>query len=473
MAIPNVMHTGRSAMQAAKAAMSATGHNISNASTEGFSRQKVEVSSQPSPAPPGSKMQIGQGVTISRVGRMNDEYIEKQIINASLDKSSHEEKDLMLRQTEDIFNEMGGEGLNRLMSRFFNEFRKLANEPDNQAVRQSVREATMAMVNDVHRMRASVEDVRVHIDSRINGAVSDINAAATEIRDLNQRVQVMATGGGNPNDLMDQRDRALRKLAQLTDIQMFHDPRSGMTVNLKGIGPLVSGPNAEQLDTFRSPADEYGKVENALDIKSSSSAKGIVTHVIKGGKLGALLDVRDKTLSVVANRLDELAYSITSTVNEVHQQGFTMNGAQGANFFKPINQIQRAAEFLDLSDEVKASVNNIATAAAPDSPGDNRIALAISGIQGMRVMGDGKSTVDEFYNAIVGDVGVVTARNRNALNQQKDIQTQLEKMREQISGVSIDEETTNLLQFQHTFDASAKVIQIADEMMKTVLDLKR
>ena len=120
MAIPNVMHTGRSAMQAAKAAMSATGHNISNASTEGFSRQKVEVSSQPSPAPPGSKMQIGQGVTISRVGRMNDEYIEKQIRNASRDTASHEEKDLMLRQTEDIFNEMGGEGLNRLMSRFFN-----------------------------------------------------------------------------------------------------------------------------------------------------------------------------------------------------------------------------------------------------------------------------------------------------------------------------------------------------------------
>ena len=88
-------------------------------------------------------------------------------------------------------------------------------------------------------------------------------------------------------------------------------------------------------------------------------------------------------------------------------------------------------------------------------------------------MNDGQATVDDFYNSIVSDVGVATSRNRESMGQAKDIQTQLSKFRDQISGVSIDEETANLLQFQHAFDASAKVIQIADEMLKTVLELKR
>jgi flagellar hook-associated protein 1 FlgK len=108
-----------------------------------------------------------------------------------------------------------------------------------------------------------------------------------------------------------------------------------------------------------------------------------------------------------------------------------------------------------------------------DSPGDNRVALAISNIQDQRVVNDGKSTLDEWYNSIVGDVGVVMNRNRSTMNQQRDIITQLNKTRDQISGVSMDEETANLMQFQHTYDASAKVIQVADDMLKTVLELKR
>jgi flagellar hook-associated protein 1 len=88
-------------------------------------------------------------------------------------------------------------------------------------------------------------------------------------------------------------------------------------------------------------------------------------------------------------------------------------------------------------------------------------------------MNEGKATMDDWYNSIITDVGVIAGRNRENLSQQKDIVVQLGKMRDQLSGVSLDEETTNLLQYQQAFDASAKVIQVADEMLKTVLELKR
>ena len=165
-------------MVAAKAAIATTGHNIANANTEGYSRQRVMTESTPAQGGPGSHAQIGTGTQIARVERVNDEYIEKQLRNGGRDLANMEEKDLMLKQTEDIFNEMNGDGVNRLISRFFNEFRQLSNEPDNEAVRQSVREGAQAMINDFHRLRHEVEDVRDHIDSRLEGYAREANDLA-------------------------------------------------------------------------------------------------------------------------------------------------------------------------------------------------------------------------------------------------------------------------------------------------------
>jgi flagellar hook-associated protein 1 FlgK len=459
-------------MVAAKAQMATTSHNISNANTDGYSRQRVQQAADAA-VPHGQRNLIGQGTLLSRTERINDSYVEKQIRNASRDLAHMEEKDLALRQTEDIFNEMGGEGLNRLVAKFFNDFRKLANEPNNEAVRQSVRESSQSMVNDFKRLRSQVEDVRDHIDSRIEGFTREMNSLAEQVKDLNIKIKIRENGGAQANDLRDQRDTAFKKLASFVDVTMHPDKDGAYNIDIRGVGPLVNGPNAEKFMVDRTPATEDGKPENALTIRTTASASNDVTHTIRGGKLGALVEVRDQTLSTIQKRLDEMAVMLTDSVNAIHQEGYTRNGVRGVNFFKPIGVKTGASEFMSLSDEVASDSNNIAAAAIADSPGDNRIAVAIASIQGMKIMDGGKSSVDDFYNSIVSDVGIVSGRNRENINQQKDITMQLGKIRDQISGVSIDEETANLMQFQHSFDASAKVIQIADECLKTVLDLRR
>ena len=460
-------------MTAAKTAIATSGHNIANANTEGYNRQRVEQSAAVGSPKPGSRSEVGRGVGAVGVSRINDEYIEKQIRNSSRDLAHAEEKDLFLRQTEDVFNELNGEGLNRLMTRFFNEFRKLGNEPDNEAVRQSVRESTKALVNDIKRMRGEIDDVRRHIDSRMDGYVREMNSLSEELKDLNIKIKVATVGGGQPNDLLDRRDMVLKQLGSYVDLQMHKDNEGGYVVNIKGVGPLVAGPMSTKFSTERTPADDEGKLADSLDLKTEASANGKVTHLVTGGKVGALLETRDKLLSTIVDRLDHLAFGVSQAVNQIHSQGFNRYGQQGANFFKPLDEVARASERIDLSDEVKENVNFIATAFEPDSPGDNRIAIAISGLQGQKLLNDGKATIDDFYNSIVSDIGVANARNRSVMTQQKDIATQLGKIREQVSGVSIDEETANLLQFQHAFDASAKVIQVADECLKTILELKR
>lgn len=472
MAIPNVMQTGRSGMVAAKAQMATTSHNISNANTEGYSRQRTDQKPD-NPVAHGTHSFIGRGTLLSRTGRINDQYVEKQLRNSGRELGHLEEKDFALKQTEDIFNEMGGEGLNRIVAKFFNDFRKLGNDPDSEAVRHAVRESSQAMINDFHHLRSQVEGLRNHIDARIEGYSRDVNAIAKDITELNIKIKSMEIGGAPANDLNDQRDLLVKKLYSYMDLQSHSDKDGGINIDVKGIGPLVNGPNHETLRIERTPKDSEGKDVNSLSIFSSSSANGDVTHTLKGGKIGALLEVRDQTLGKVLDQLDELAKAITDSVNEIHFQGFSREGETGHFFFKPLDSKDKASAEFGLSESIKENVNNIAAAAAENAPSDNRIALAISQVQNMRLMNDGKSSLDDFYNSIVSEVGVHAGRTKTSLAQQKDIDNNLTKMRDQISGVSIDEETANLLQFQQMYDASARVINVADECLKTVLALGR
>jgi flagellar hook-associated protein 1 FlgK len=473
MGVGNILQTGRTGMTAAKTGIATTGHNISNATTEGFSRQRVQTTAETPRNSVGGHL-IGDGTRVSRIERVNDEYIEKQIRNTGRDLAKMQEKDLALRQTEDIFNEMGGEGLNRIMSKFFNDFRRLSMEPENTAIRQSVRESSMAMISDFKRLRTSIEEVARGIDSRLDGYTSEANSLATQLRDLNLQIKKMEVAGSVPNDLLDRRDQTLKQLGSLMELTMHKSNDGQYTVEVRGVGPLVVGPNVQRFSVFRSQAENPNEIENSLQVRTSSNSLGRITNKIQGGKIGALLEVRDHTLSTILNRLDELAYTVSESVNQVHEQGFTRDGRTGVGFFKKIPPgTTGAANFLDLSEAVKSDINSIAASAEPNSPGDNRIAIALSGLQGQKLLNGGQTTVDDYYNSIVSDVGVASARNKDAMNQSQDIATQLNKIREQVSGVSIDEETANLMQYQNAFGASAKVIQVADEMLKTILDLKR
>lgn len=477
MALPNIFNTGRSGMMAARTQLATAGHNIANANTEGFSRQRVE---QATNTPSGSiansgygSQQVGSGANVKRVERINDAYLEKAIRNAGRDLSSFEEKDVSLRQTESIFNEMNGEGLNRLVSKFFNDFRRLSTDPTSLALREAVRESAKSVTGDIRRVYSELNNVREHMDARIEGMVREVNSVLGDLKQTNLRIQQLEVKGAIPNDLLDKRDLLLKKLSSYFEANMHKDSSGAYTIDVPGVGPVATGPIIQEFSVARSPKDDTGKPENSYDVLTNASSNSVVTHKMRGGKLGGAIEVRDQLLGRMMDRMDQLAFSISDSVNQIHEMGFDRYGRPAQNFFKPLDQVHRAAEKIQISDAIENDANQIATAAVPDAPSDNRIAIAIANIQGLKFMGDGTATMDDWYNSIVSDIGVMTASNRSNYNQQKDVVNQLSKFREQISGVSIDEETANLLQYQHVFDASAKVLQVADELLKTVLEIKR
>jgi flagellar hook-associated protein 1 FlgK len=475
MALLNVFQSGKSGMTTAKAGIATAGHNISNASTEGFSRQRATSEAQVTQQQAGrGGPYYGQGSKLARIERINDQYLEKQLREGGKDVAYNEEKQMFLGQIEDVFNEMNGDGLNRLVARFFNDFRKLSSDPSSEAIRQAVRESSQAMVNDFRRLRTEVDQIRHHVDTRVDGSMKELQGASKDLAELNNKIRVAEIQGNDANDLQDRRDILLKKMSTLVDISVNRDEKGMVNVDIRGVGPIVTGPNFETFHVGRAPAQaETNSPENSLQISRSPHSTQYITDQMKSGKLGALLETRDKAISMVLDRLDQLAFTVADSVNELHEKGFTADGKTGVSFFAKMSGPEGAAEKLSLSQDLHASVGNIAVGLQPGAPGDNRNALAISNLQNIHLFNGGRTTTDDFYNSIVSDIGVASSRNNEALTQNRSIIAQLGKMRDQVSGVSIDEETTNLMQYQHAFDASAKVIKTADEMLDTILSLRR
>lgn len=475
MALLNVFQSGKSGMTTAKAGIATAGHNISNASTEGFSRQRATSEAQVTQQLAGQGgPYYGQGSKLGRIERINDGYLEKQLRDGGRDVAYNEERQMFLGQVEDVFNEMNGDGLNRLVARFFNDFRKLSTDPSSEAIRQAVRESSQAMVNDFRRLRTEVEQIRHHVDTRVDGNMKELASCAKGLAELNNKIRIAEIQGNDANDLQDRRDMLLKKMNTMVDLSISKDEMGMVNVDVKGVGPLVTGPNFETYHVGRAPEQpEQGSAANSLQIARSPHSTQYLTDHFKNGKIGALVETRDKSINMVLDRLDQLAYSVANAVNELHEKGFTADGRTGVSFFAAMNGPEGAAQKLSLSEDVHASVGNIAASLQPGAAGDNRNALAISNLQNVHIFNGGRTTADDFYNSIVSDVGVASARNKEALTQNHSVLAQLGKMRDQVSGVSIDEETTNLMQYQHAFDASAKVIKTADEMLDTVLSLRR
>ena len=474
MALSNVFQTGKSGMTTAKAGIATAGHNIANASTEGFSRQRATSEAQITQQIAGQGGPYhGEGSKLSRIERINDNYLEKQLREGGRDLSYNEEKQMFLGQVEDVFNEMNGDGLNRLVARFFNDFRKLSSDPSSEAIRQAVRESSQAMVNDFKRIRTEVEQIRSHVDNRFEGNMKELTAFAKDVAELNNKIRIAEIQGNDANDLQDRRDVIIKKMNTLVDLSTTKDNNGMVNIDIRGVGPIVTGPNYESYHIGRAPAQpDQGSSANALQIARSPHSTEYLTDHFKNGKMGALIETRDKSISMVLDRLDQLAFSVANAVNELHEKGFTADGRTGVSYFTPMEGVDGAAQRLALSQDIHASVGNIAVALQPGAAGDNRNALAISNLQNVHLFNGGRTTIDDFYNSIVSDVGVASSRNNEALTQNRSILSQLGKMRDQVSGVSIDEETTNLMQYQHAFDASAKVIKTADEMLDTVLKLR-
>jgi flagellar hook-associated protein 1 FlgK len=467
--------------------MATTSHNIANANTDGFSRQ--EVRQETSFTLPEGNYVLGTGTQIQSIKRQHDELVEKKLNSSLTGNNFDKERALQLGHVEEIFNEINSEGMNKVLNRFFNSMRELSNQPENETIRNVVKENAKIVVGDFHRIQSSLDDVRGQINKKISLAVDDINMLTKNIARLNKEINVEEVTSGMANDLRDQRDRAIRSLAEYFPIQTHSDDEGQYVVSVEGLGSLVSGSINQELkvgSTVKNGQNSADKGDVEVFFASRQSLN--ISENLKGGTLGALLKTRNEEIIQLEGQVDELAHGLVLATNAIHRRGFANHpvptdaqgnpvpnaaGRQvtGINFFKEPLDMKRAAEYIDISDEIKEDVNNIATALSPNTPGDNRIALAISKLQHEKVLAGGTTTFEEQYLKSVGHIGLQAGKAKINEEQSGGILAQAKSVKERLAGVSLDEEAANMIKYQNSYEASAKVMRASDEMFKAVLNL--
>jgi flagellar hook-associated protein 1 FlgK len=463
-----MMDIGKRAMMNSQTALQTTSHNIANKTTEGYSRQRVEVQTAV-PIVEGNK-QMGMGTRASAVTRTNNPFLEKQLQKETGQLGMQKGREGALLQVEQVFNEQMNKGLNQYMTDFFNGFRELSNNPESSTSRTMVKEAGEALVKDFKRVDDQLTSIQKDVDERVKSETDEVNKMVREVASLNEKIAEVEVQGIPANDQRDRRDVVLKKLNEKIDIHYAEGDQGQVTVSTAGNAILVSGFDHNELQTHEN--SETGRID-VFFTANESTPPFKITDRIKGGTIGGALTVRDQIIPDFKNKIDQVAYTFANEVNRAHVEGFDRNGRQGLLFFEMPNQVAGAAQEIKLNEMIVDDVNRIAAGAKPGAIGDNTVANVISQLQHKEVMDDGTSTLDDFYNSQVGRVGVLAQRAVKSRESQDNILSQLNTIRESVSGVSLDEETTNMIEFQRAFDASARVIKTADEMFDTVLNLKR
>lgn len=485
----NLLAIAKTGLDASRKSLKTTGHNIANVNTEGYSRQRVKQVTNPPVNTQGNL--IGTGARVKGVERIADSYIDKRLNKATSDTEYYKARTDKMAEIEMIFNDLDGEGLHKVMNDFFNSFRELANQPENETIRSVVRDKANLVVKDIRRIYETLDDISNGIDSRVNHDIDTINTILNKVSKLNVEIARLEAGEDETGDLRDQRDLAVRQLSKYFNVNTYVEDDGSYMVNAVGIGTIVAGKLVQELTSASTNADESTNgVEGAKEVFFTARKSNPLTGKFRGGGLSSMIKVRNQDITEMKEKIDKIAFEFSNAVNAIHRRGyvardlevneegrapaFDANGpTTGINFFEEVYNEKGAAMNLRLSDDVKNDLNNITTALAPNSPGDNRIAVAISKLQHEKFLEGGSSSIEDSYLKMVGKVGLETGKAKMNLEQSEGLLAQAKGLRERLSGVSIDEETANLIRYQQAYDASAKVMQTADEMFQTILTIKR
>ena len=434
------LNTGYTAIRAAQAALDTISHNIANATTEGYTRQRVDQTSLPGYAT-GSGI-LGQGVDIASISRQRDHFLDEQARTEDSRFAGMNARSQLLSQAEVRFGELDA-GIDVSLGEAFASLEELALHPESTPVRHTVLDA---LDNVATRLRATAEGLHgleLAADTDVRVAVSEANNLITQIADLNGRI-VGLSGAGSPNDLLDQRDRLVDQLSSLTGAESIRGAHGAVRVSLNGLS-LVDGISPVTLHV---------------------DASGTVTHpdgaIRLGGEIGGLVTFTQTDLPAMQAKLDAFATELATAFNTQNAAGFMASGAAGG----PLFAIGGGARDLQMVATGPADLAVAGSSTAATFDGGN--AQAMADLRTTNLAGGG--TLLARFRDVVTGVGVTAARAASDLRSQQSLQSASSLARESRHGVSLDEEMTNLIAHQRALEAAARVMSAIDETLGTLIN---
>ena len=413
------------ALLMAQRALEVTSHNMANVNTEGFSRQKLELTTAlPYPTAVG---EIGTGVDAKTITRTFDAALNRNLIQKTGILAKYEAEKSSISQIEIIFNESYDSGLNKVMSEFWNAWQEVANNPEGSAERISLVEKSQSLVNIITTMRSYLDDQRTELNDSILNTTKEINIIAVQLADLNAAITKAESDYHNANDLRDSRNLLLRNLSEIIDINHFEDPRDGSVYVLTPKGfPLVEEYKAWSVGTRLDSAGDLQVIWN-----NESGAQVNITETLTNGKLGGLIEMRDSIITKFYTQFDEFASTLIRKVNGQHAQGAGLNQLTdiwGSYEVSPFAKLE--TNFTESDNDIIFTAKNTGlpgeqitiTLVDPNTINQSLTASvtgnAITITLGTNVIGDIDTTAREIADFITSDssAGAVAARALISVN---------------------------------------------------------
>lgn len=388
-------------LSAAQLGINITGQNITNATTEGYSRKRLEQASEW--RRDGSYGQMGFGVEVYSINRIRDQFIDRLTNEENTRYGYYTMKDAAFNRIESVFYEPSEHALNSLLNNFWSNWADVENNPNSAGARETLRSTAQTLTGQFNYVATQLRSYKDTINDEIEARINTVNEISSAIH----RCNVVICGsegalGNNANDTRDQRDRLLGELAQLIDVDYYEEENGVLMVSTNG-HMLVSAAKNHELVVKRSEVkEEDGYEYSRVEVSFSTTGK---EYKPKLGELKALMDIRDVDIPEYERYVNELAKTLITGVNEIHQNGYALSGLTFIDFFDSDPNKLNAAN-MDISQAIKNDINNVAAGS-----GGKKVNVPNIEATGPQSVTSTHSVSDIFINKDYTDLEILDSNN--------------------------------------------------------------
>lgn len=460
------LNTALQALVASQQAINIVSHNIANVNTPGYSRQQPILAAEGAYTLPeaqrGSEAgQVGTGVRLVEVRRVADTFLANHVRLQSQQMGQWTAIQDTLQELEAILGEPSDVGLAAEIDSFWASWGDLAADPQNIALRSAVLEAGKRLASKFGSLTKQISISRQSLNHQISNTIEEINDIGQAIADLNVEIARIRGAQDTPGDLLDQRDILLDRLAELGNFVVAEEENGAVSVFLGGHHLVWQGQAATiTTDASLDPANLTITWKDDASVVRATS-----------GRLAGLVTARDEIIAGLQDDLDALAAAVVESVNGLHRSGFGLDGSTGLDFFTGSTAGHIALNpALDHTDKLATAGPSESDPTSPSGPGDGSIALQISLLVEAKVMDGDRATVNDYYRDTIGQLGAAAQNAARTVESARILVEHLNQRRQAVSGVSLDEETINLVQFERAYQAAARLVTVIDEMLDRLIN---
>lgn len=463
---------GTRALQVQQQGIETAGHNLANVNNPAYARQRVLLrTSNALPTPTGP---VGTGVQVTEVQQIRDALLDQRIATESSVSGYWlaQQKALQYAQAElgqgIDWQPSGAEGtaattgaqrgLAEGLQDLFNAFQSVATSPTSIADRQVLLQKAQSLANRFNVTDQRLGELRDLLNEQLQDNVTSANDLLSSIASLNDDILNAEVGGGTANDLRDLRQQKLETLAQLVKVDAVEDSSGNLNLSIGGTA-LVTGV------ALNDRLEAYDPGTGALLVRTATGGAALT---LTGGAMQGTIDARDGALADLRNNLNSVASQLITEVNALHSAGYSLTGSTGAAFFTGTT-----AATMAVNSALTANPALVQAAGVSGAVGDNQVALALAQLADTRLAALGNQTFQQNYAQAVAALGQSLASANEQMSDQEAVAAMLAQQRASVSGVSLDEEMTDLVKFQKAFAASAKLITTVDDLLEAVVNMKR